>query len=242
MAYDSIKAFEGFRDRAYRDANGQWAVGYGQSVIGGRPVKAGDILSREQADMGWAQQVAPYAAAVKAGVKVPLSAGQDEALTSFVYNHGPKSPRVKTLLAAVNSGDAKAISAAFRAGNTSEGKVNPALARRRELELSMYFGTGGGTATGGTVAGDSDVAGDSETAGSEGSADESEEGSQESGGNRQKTWAEHFLETVNPATNAEASEETVAPAPDIWGQYLAVLNHGRKSQPRGRLAAKMAEV
>lgn len=43
------KAHEGFRENAYKDTQGVWTVGYGQTTINGRPVKEGDTISEKDA-------------------------------------------------------------------------------------------------------------------------------------------------------------------------------------------------
>src|SRR5437870_5011297 len=76
---DLTKGFEGLRTRAYRDAVGVWTIGYGHT--GG--VQPGQVITRQRAeqllraDTAWAQ------AAVRRDVKVPLTQGQFDALTSF---------------------------------------------------------------------------------------------------------------------------------------------------------------
>ena len=44
-----IKEHEGFRAQAYRDSVGKWTVGYGQTEIGGRPVREGDTITEKDA-------------------------------------------------------------------------------------------------------------------------------------------------------------------------------------------------
>lgn len=43
------KAHEGFRENAYKDTQGVWTIGYGQTTINGRPVKEGDTIREKDA-------------------------------------------------------------------------------------------------------------------------------------------------------------------------------------------------
>ena len=92
---DLIKEFEGLRLKAYRDPVGVLTIGYGHT---GSDVKVGQVISQTRAeqllkgDTGWAQD------AVRRSVKVPLSQGQFDALTSFTYNLGGGALASSTLV------------------------------------------------------------------------------------------------------------------------------------------------
>lgn len=140
---DHIKSFEGLRLRAYRDPVGVWTIGYGHT--GG--VKPGQVISRERAeqllrsDTGWAQD------AVRRNVKVPLSQGQFDALTSFTFNLGAGALASSTLLKKLNAGDYAGAQKEFGRWVHAGGEVLQGLVRRRASEAKMF----GNKAPGGSV-------------------------------------------------------------------------------------------
>lgn len=141
-----IKGFEGLRLSAYQDSGGVWTIGYGHT----RGVKPGDRITEAQAeaylreDTGWAQQ------AVRDLVRVPLSQGQFDALTSFTFNLGRGALEQSTLLRKLNAGDYAGAQAEFARWVHDDGRVLQGLVRRRAAEAELFGGqapAGGGTAT-----------------------------------------------------------------------------------------------
>jgi GH24 family phage-related lysozyme (muramidase)/LysM repeat protein len=141
---DLIKSFEGLRTRAYRDPVGVWTIGYGHT--GG--VKPGQVISRERAeqllraDTAWAQ------AAVRRSVKVPLTQGQFDALTSFTFNLGAGALASSTLVKKLNARDYAGAQKEFGRWVHAGGEVLQGLVRRRAAEAKMFGNkapSGGGT-------------------------------------------------------------------------------------------------
>lgn len=132
-----IKGFEGLRLNAYQDSAGVWTIGYGHT--GG--VRPGDRITQAEAeaylrqDTGWAQQ------AVRDLVRVPLSQGQFDALTSFTFNLGRGALEGSTLLRKLNAGDYAGAQAEFGRWVHAGGEVLQGLVRRRAAEGDLFGGS-----------------------------------------------------------------------------------------------------
>lgn len=132
---DLIKEFEGLRLKAYRDPVGVWTIGYGHT---GGDVKPGQVISQARAeqllkgDTGWAQD------AVRRSVKVPLSQGQFDALTSFTYNLGGGALASSTLVKKLNARDYAGAQKEFGRWVHAGGEVLAGLVRRRAAEAKMF--------------------------------------------------------------------------------------------------------
>lgn len=94
--------------------------------------------TQERALLG--RVVQPYAADVRAMVRVPLNQNQYDALVSFAYNIGtgrggfPDS----TVLRRLNAGDYRGAADAMAAWNKSGGEVNQGLINRRAGEIAQF--------------------------------------------------------------------------------------------------------
>ncbi|MCI4592607.1 glycoside hydrolase family protein [Sphingobium sp. BYY-5] len=86
------------------------------------------------------QTVAPYAAAVKNAVKVPVTQNQFDALVSFAYNIGTGQDGFKgsTALSRLNDGDTAGAAEAMGWWNKSDGKVSQGLINRRADEVELF--------------------------------------------------------------------------------------------------------
>ena len=141
---DLIKEFEGLRLKAYRDPVGVLTIGYGHT---GRDVKPGQVISQARAeqllkgDTGWAQD------AVRRSVKVPLSQGQFDALTSFTYNLGAGALASSTLVKKLNARDYAGAQKEFGRWVHAGGEVLAGLVRRRAAEAKMFGNKAPGTGT-----------------------------------------------------------------------------------------------
>ena len=131
---DLIKGFEGLRLAAYQDSAGVWTIGYGHTA----GVQPGDRITTAEAeqllrqDTAWAQQ------AVRDLVRVPLSQGQFDALTSFTFNLGAGALESSTLLRKLNAGDTAGAQAEFGRWIHADGQVLPGLVRRRAAEAALF--------------------------------------------------------------------------------------------------------
>lgn len=134
-----IKGFEARRLTAYRDPAGVLTIGYGHTGADVRPgmtitaARAEELLRH---DTGWAQD------AVRSAVKVPLTQGQFDALTSFTFNLGAGALRSSTLLQKLNRGDYAGAQQEFGRWVHAGGVVLAGLVRRRAVEAKMFGSTG----------------------------------------------------------------------------------------------------
>ena len=140
-----IKGHEGLRTTAYRDPVGILTIGYGHT---GADVKPGQKITEAQAEALLRKDVAWAENAVRKHVKVPLTQGQFDALTSFTFNCGAGALQKSTLLKKLNAGDYAGAQAEFGKWVRGGGRVLPGLVRRRNEEAQMFGNRGpqGGTA------------------------------------------------------------------------------------------------
>jgi lysozyme len=138
-ALDIIKKFEGFSEKAYPDPAHGWRVptiGYGTT----RGVKMGQEISKERADELLREDVARFDGYIEALVRVPLTQGQWDALSSFVYNLGPGALEKSTLLRLLNAGDYSGAAAQFDRWVYASGKRLSGLVKRRAAERALFEG------------------------------------------------------------------------------------------------------
>ena len=84
-----IKKFEGYRDKAYLCAGGQWTIGWGSTIVKGTRVQQGDSVTAPIAlDALKTHLDTRTCPSIIKHVKSPLSQLQFDALCSFIYNTG----------------------------------------------------------------------------------------------------------------------------------------------------------
>lgn len=135
-----IKEFEGFRSNAYIDAVGIWTIGYGTIKVNGRPVVKGMTCTEEQA-VTWLEEevndkIIPW---LKANVKVTLTQGKIDALSSFCYNLGCGALGKSTLLKKLNNGNYDEAANEFTKWVYAGGDVLPGLVKRRNKEKQVFL-------------------------------------------------------------------------------------------------------
>jgi lysozyme len=131
-----VRYSEGCYLTAYPDSKGIPTIGVGHT----RGVKLGERCSIQQADIWLGQDLETAAASVASLVKVPLTQGQFDALTSFTYNEGHKRLAESTLLILLNKGNYGAAADQFAQWNLCDGKVLPGLVKRRAAEKALFVG------------------------------------------------------------------------------------------------------
>ncbi|QJP10448.1 lysozyme [Pseudomonas multiresinivorans] len=131
-----IKAFEGLRLDAYQDSVGVWTIGYGTT----RGVKRGMTISKAEAERLLTEDIGRFEPEIARLVKVPLTQGQWDALTSFTYNLGAANLESSTLLKLLNAKDYAGAAEQFPRWNKAGGKVLPGLVKRRAAEQAMFKG------------------------------------------------------------------------------------------------------
>ncbi|HEY3493842.1 MAG TPA: lysozyme [Polyangiaceae bacterium] len=128
-----IKGFEGLSLKAYPDTSKGYSIGYGH--FGAKP---GDVITRQEADRLFDQDVAKYELAVS--MATPNAAQHEfDAMTSLAYNIGTAGFRNSTVAARHNMGDRQGAADAFRMWKKADGKDHPGLIARREKERGVYL-------------------------------------------------------------------------------------------------------
>ena len=133
---EKLKAFEGFRREAYRDAAGVLTIGYGHT---GKDVREGDRLTTYGAEQLLMIDLKEHEAAVRR-LNVACTQGQFDALVSFAFNLGIGRLQRSTLLKTIRNGGSKAqIQREFKRWVFGGGKQLPGLVKRREWEARRFF-------------------------------------------------------------------------------------------------------
>jgi len=136
-----IKAQEGFRSRAYRDATGVWTIGYGHTSMAGPPqVREGLEISRAEGENILRRDVGRFAGGVRRLLTRTLSDRQFSALVSFAYNVGLGNFERSSVLRAVNAGDFEAVPRRLALWVKAGGRTLPGLIRRRAAEAALFTG------------------------------------------------------------------------------------------------------
>lgn len=148
-AINLAKASEGLRLEAYPDpatGGAPWTIGYGRA----HGVNPGDTCTQEQAEAWLVEDLNAAADIVRAAVKVPLTQGQFDALTDFVFNVGPGAKGVKdgfvslrdgspsTMLWLINAGQLQGAACQFKYWVMAAGKPMPGLVKRRAAERALF--------------------------------------------------------------------------------------------------------
>lgn len=136
-----IAKFEGCKLTAYKCPAGKWTIGYGATFyMDGSPVKEGDKITQEDADVMLQKMVDGFRTQVVRVVPGTLPAGAVDALTSFAFNVGVGALQRSTLLKRIkeNPMNLKNIEGEFNKWVKASGKTLPGLVRRRAEEYRMY--------------------------------------------------------------------------------------------------------
>lgn len=130
-----IKRFEGLELKSYKDSVGILTIGYGHT----NAVKAGDVVTGEQADAFLREDLQVAELTVNTNVKVKLTQGQFDALVSFVFNLGSGNFVKSTLIKKLNAGDYAGAADEFGKWGNAGGKKLPGLVKRRAAEREVFL-------------------------------------------------------------------------------------------------------
>jgi len=130
-----IKRFEGLELKSYKDSVGILTIGYGHT----HAVKAGDVITGEQADAFLREDLQVAELTVNTNVKVKLTQGQFDALVSFVFNLGSGNFVKSTLIKKLNAGDYAGAADEFSKWVNAGGKKLPGLVKRRAAEREVFL-------------------------------------------------------------------------------------------------------
>ena len=146
---DQLVAFiqrqEGLELTARPDVDGVLILGYGCKVIDGKPVVKGQTIDQPNATRNLKVKMQQCSNAVLGVVKRPLTQGQLDALTDFVYNAGIGALQSSTILKTINTTGTSAVTQdMFTRWNkihdpaTGEVKELDGLTARRKLEYQFF--------------------------------------------------------------------------------------------------------
>lgn len=135
-----IKLSEGLETEAYPDPGNPmtgepWTIGYGHI----RGVRRGDTCTEEQATAWLREDLHKAEGAVRHLVDVPVTQGQFDSLTSFVFNIGATAFGNSTLLRLLNAGDAAGAAEQFKRWINGASGPLPGLVTRRARERDLFL-------------------------------------------------------------------------------------------------------
>jgi len=133
-----IRRFEGFSPMPYVCPAGVLTIGYGHVVQDKDVIGRGARITEAEAEQLLLRDLKKVASAIDEFVAVPLSQGQFDALSSFIYNVGIGAFARSTLLKHVNKGQWGKALAEFPRWNKARNKVLPGLVRRRAAEMELF--------------------------------------------------------------------------------------------------------
>lgn len=131
-----VKKWEGCKLKAYRDGGGVLTIGYGHTGV---DVGETTEWTQEQADKCLQADVDIALAGVRRRVTAPLTANQEAALTSFVFNLGESQFAKSTLLRRVNESDHIGAALQIIDWHHDNGKKVKGLLKRRLEEALLYL-------------------------------------------------------------------------------------------------------
>jgi lysozyme len=132
---DLIKRFEGKVLTAYKCSADKWTIGWGHTS----GVKKGMVISNDQAEEFFQQDLLHHWLIVKKNITVELTQGQVDALTSFVFNVGPGEFIGKSVMTYTNDKRFKEVPARLKLYKWSGGKITQGLINRRAAECAMWM-------------------------------------------------------------------------------------------------------
>lgn len=124
----------------YLDAVGLPTAGVGHllSAAEKQTFRVGTAISKEQSDAWFDVDLQKHSKVIDDLVKVALTQGQYDALTSLVYNIGGENFRTSTLLKRLNAGNYQAAHDAFDSWVFAGKKKLLGLIRRRNAEQILF--------------------------------------------------------------------------------------------------------
>ena len=119
-----------------------WTIGWGSTYLNGRKVQENDVITRDEAERIFEQEVIQQEKYVRPTVDLnKLNDNQYAILISLSYNAGIGNLKKTRILPAINSGKSpQEVSAIIRDSlTTSRGATVPGLVRRRREEADFYL-------------------------------------------------------------------------------------------------------
>lgn len=140
-----IKEFEGLKLRAYRCSGNVPTIGYGTTRINGKPVKMGTLITKDEADSLFREDIKTFEDKVRKRLKelglneFELNSSQFSALVSLCYNCGlAPLDDGNTIAEALKERDFDKAASGFLLWNRANGRVLSGLVRRRQAEHRLF--------------------------------------------------------------------------------------------------------
>jgi len=135
-----IAGWESFSPKAYDDGVGVQTVGFGTTVIDGKPVQKGDTITPVRALQQLGKDADVYQQAMRRCITVPMHQWEFDAGLSLTYNIGPTAFCRSTAVKKLNAGDYAGFCNEFLRWNKAGGKVLNGLTKRRQAEYNTCMG------------------------------------------------------------------------------------------------------
>jgi lysozyme len=131
-----VEQFEGEILTPYRDTNGIWTNGYGNThgVTAATPA-----ITQAQAVSDLEHNLLTAENDILRLVTVPLNQNQFDGLTSFDYNIGSGHLQASSVLKKLNAGDYAGAADAMLEWDEAGGKPSAGLLRRRQAERALFL-------------------------------------------------------------------------------------------------------
>lgn len=127
-----IKRYQGLSLEKYIDTQGLWVIGYGH-LIRDRE-RFDELISREQAEWLFLQDVELYQQLIAQCITVPINQNQFDALMSLAFSLGPEGIQHSVIVQAINR---RHYSAALTLWQR-EGEKQNSLAIQRQAEAALF--------------------------------------------------------------------------------------------------------
>jgi GH24 family phage-related lysozyme (muramidase) len=131
----AIKEFEGYKNKPYQDAAGNWTGGYGHMLLSNQPA----IIPTSLAETWLNHDIYLAAIPVRNLITVEITQGQFDAMVDFCFNCGNSAFTRSSIWKHINAGRPEAAAAEVKLYNHAGGKVLPGLTKRRAWEASMII-------------------------------------------------------------------------------------------------------
>jgi lysozyme len=130
-----IKSFESLRLQRYLDSAGRPSIGWGHLIALGEYYQ---VISPEQADAIFFQDLAVVERAVNQAVEIVLGQAEFDSCVSLAYNIGPGNFARSTLVKLLNSGNTALAANQFLRWDLAGGEESTGLYGRRVAEKAMF--------------------------------------------------------------------------------------------------------
>jgi lysozyme len=138
-AFELVKKFEGFSEKAYICPAGYATIGYGFRWVNGKEVKMGDRIDTVKAMGLLYLELEKKGKEIEELIDVPLSPQQLGALTSFVFNVGINALRTSTLRKKLNQKDYASVRTELLRWDKVNSKPLLGLTNRRKAEIELFY-------------------------------------------------------------------------------------------------------